>query len=96
MLSKRSIRQRFIIQLIFASASLIFIFSSILFFYIERSILDEKKQELLFYAKNIAQEKSIYGSLAPDITFGLDVEIIYLKQEHLDIELYETTKNFKT
>jgi len=96
MLSKRSIRQRFIIQLIFASASLIFIFSSILFFYIERSILDEKKQELLFYAKNIAQEKSIYGSLSPDTTFGLDVEIIHLEQEHLEMELYETTKNFKT
>jgi len=97
MFSTRSIRQSFIIQLIFASASLIFIFSSILYFYIERSILEDKTQELVFYAKNIAQEKSIYGSepISSD-SFGLNVEIIQLKSLHTDIQSYETTKNFKT
>jgi len=98
MFSTRSIRQSFLIQLIFASASLIFIFSSILYFYIERSILEEKEYELLSYAKNIAQEKSIYGSESEsaDTYLGLNVEIIYLKKAHLDIELYETTNNFKS
>jgi len=93
----RSIRQSFIIQLIFASASLIFIFSSILYFYIERSILDEKSQELITFAKNIAQEKSLYDSepIAAD-SLGLNVEIIKLKNIHSDIQSYETTKNFKT
>ena len=97
MFSTRSIRQSFIIQLIFASASLIFIFSSILYFYIERSILDEKSQELISFAKNIAQEKSLYDSeqLSTD-SLGLDVEIIQLKAMHTDIEHYETTKNYKT
>jgi len=97
MFSTRSIRQSFIIQLIFASASLIFIFSSILYFYIERSILDEKSQELISFAKNIAQEKSIYDSdqIATD-SLGLNVEIIQLKTIHSDIQSYETTKNFKT
>ena len=96
--SKRSIRQSFLIQLIFASASLIFIFSSILYFYIERSIFEEKYQELLSYAKNIAQNKSIYGSNmpSPDIYLGLNVEIIHLKKMHLDGDLYETSKRKKT
>jgi len=97
MFSTRSIRQSFIIQLIFASASLIFIFSSILYFYIERSILDEKSQELINFAKNIAQEKSLYGSTPATVdSFGLNVEVIQLKSLHTDIESYETTKDFKT
>jgi two-component system OmpR family sensor kinase len=97
MFSTRSIRQSFLIQLIFASASLIFIFSSILYFYIERSILDERTQELITYAKNIAQEESLYGSepVAAD-SLGLSVEIIQLNTPHSEIESYEMTQNFKT
>ena len=56
MLKKRSIRRNFLIQLIIASASLIFIFSSFLYLYIENSIYDEKHQELVQYAKNIANK----------------------------------------
>lgn len=98
MLSKRSIRQSFLIQLIFASASLIFIFSSILYFYIERSIFEEKHQELLNYAINIAHNESLYDTdiLSPDIYLGLNVEIIHLKKMHSDGDLYETTKGKKT
>lgn len=97
MLSKRSIRLSFLIQLIIASSSLILVFSSILYFYIEKSILDEKHQELLIYASNIASNESIYGSEipAPEIYLGLSVEVIYLKQAHLDIDFYETTKDSK-
>ena len=98
MFSKRSIRQSFLIQLIFASASLIFIFSSILYFYIENSIYEEKHQELLNYAKNVARNESIYGSEVPtpDLYLGLSLEIMYLNKTHLDIDVYETTKNKKT
>jgi two-component system OmpR family sensor kinase len=98
MFSKRSIRQNFLIQLILASASLIFIFSSILYFYIEKSIYEEKHQELIQFAKNISNNQAIYSLNAEtsDIYFGLDVEIVYLKNLDLDVDLYEKTENFHT
>ncbi len=98
MFSKRSIRSSFLIQLIFASASLIFIFSSILYFYIEKSIYDEKRQELLIYAKNIANNQSISNEIiiSPDMFFGLDITVIYLKKPQGDVDLYMGTKDFKT
>jgi len=98
MFSKSSIRQSFLIQLIFASASLIFIFSSLLYFYIQSSIIEEKHQELLVYAKNVASNESIYGAEipTPETYLGLSVEIIHLKKAYLDIDLYETTKNAKS
>ncbi|OHD96872.1 MAG: two-component sensor histidine kinase [Sulfurimonas sp. RIFCSPHIGHO2_12_FULL_36_9] len=98
MFSKRSIRLSFLIQLIIASFSLILIFSSILYFYIEKSIFNEKHQELLVYANNVASNESIYGSEVPtpDIYLGLSIEIMHLNKEHLDIDLYETTKDKKS
>jgi len=98
MFSKSSIRQSFLIQLIFASASLIFIFSSLLYFYIQSSIIEEKHQELLNYAKNVASNESIYGAEmpTPDAYLGLSIEIVHLKKTHLDIDLYEMTKNKKS
>lgn len=92
MFSKRSIRRSFLIKLIFASASLIFIFSSILYFYIEKSIYDEKRQELLHYAKNIANNKSIEQmGIFSDSQLSLSVEIIYLKKPEVNVDLYEDT-----
>ncbi len=93
MFSKRSIRRNFLVQLIFASILLIFTFSSFLYFYIERSIYDEKRQELIEYAKNIANNKSIMqmDDLSPDFFITLNVEVISLKKPHLDIDLYEKT-----
>lgn len=98
MFSKRSIRQSFLIQLIFSSASLIIMFSSILYFYIESSILEEKYKELLVYAKNISSNQSIYGPEvpAPEAYLGLSIEVIYLKQSLLDIDFFETTKDNKS
>jgi two-component system OmpR family sensor kinase len=98
MFSKRSIRQNFLIQLIFASASLILIFSSILYFYIEKSIYDDKKEELIHYAKNISSYKSVFEltDSMNDNFFSLNVEIIYLKKGHPDIEVYEKTQNKQT
>ncbi len=98
MFSKRSIRQSFLIQLIIASASLILIFSSILYYYIESSILEEKHEELLVYAKNIASNQSIYGQEVPtpEIYLGLSIEVIHLKQSLLDIDFFEITKEKKS
>ncbi|OQY39720.1 MAG: two-component sensor histidine kinase [Spirochaetaceae bacterium 4572_7] len=99
MFSKRSIRKSFLIQLLFSSASLILIFSSFLYFYIEKSIYDEKRLELLQYAKNIANNRSITQVdeyLIPDGILSLDVEIVYLKSKPLDVDLYESTKDFQT
>lgn len=98
MFSKTSIRLNFLIQLIISSASLILIFSSILYFYIENSILEEKYQELLVYAKNISTDQSIYGPdvPTPEAYLGLNIEVIYLKQSLLDIDFFEITKDNKS
>ena len=95
MFKKRSIRRNFIFQLIFASTSLIFIFSSFLYFYIENSIYDEKHQELIQFAKNITNNRSILHIEAdsPDALLGIDIEIITIKKLNNDIDLYESTKS---
>ena len=99
MFSKRSIRKSFLIQLLFSSASLILIFSSFLYFYIEKSIYDEKRQELLQYAKNISNDRSIVNVdeyLLPDGLLSLNVEIVYLKSRPLEVDLYESTREKRT
>ncbi len=98
MFSKKSIRKNFLIQLIFSSAILIFIFSSILYFYIEKSIYDEKKEELIHYAKNIANFKSVFSfeEAVSGNFLSLDVEVIYLKKLMGDMDVYEITKDKKT
>jgi two-component system OmpR family sensor kinase len=99
MFSNRSIRQSFLIQLIFSSASLIIIFSSALYFYIERSIYDEKRQELLQYAKSVSMgnaEMSIEDYNILDNVLSLDVKVIQLKSHYKDIDLYEKTQDNHT
>ncbi|EQB35586.1 histidine kinase [Sulfurimonas hongkongensis] len=98
MFLKRSIRINFLIQLIFASMSLIFIFSSFLYLYIENSIYDEKREELQQYAKNIANNQSLFNadSETTDALLGIEVEVIHIKRVNQDIDLYESTKNKQT
>ena len=99
MFSKRSIRQSFLIQLFFSSASLIIIFSSALYFYIEQSIYDEKRQELLQYAKSVSMgnaEMSIEDYNILDNVLSLDVKIIQLKSHHGNVDLYQKTYNDHT
>jgi two-component system OmpR family sensor kinase len=95
MFSKKSIRRNFLFKLIFASISLIFIFSSFLYLYIENSIYEDKHQELIQYAKNILNNRSVFEVDADtqDILLGIDVEIIKIKKINKDIDLYEDTKN---
>ena len=99
MFSNRSIRQDFLIQLIFSSASLIIIFSSALYFFIEKSIYDDKHQELLQYAKSVTAgnaEMSIEDYNILDNVLSLDVKVIQLKSHHGDVDLYEKTQDKHT
>ncbi len=94
----RSIRANFLIQLIFASVTLIIIFSSLLYFYIEKSIYDDKKAELIQYAKNISTYKSVFQTdeAMPENFFSLSVGIIYLKKTNTQMDVYEKTENKHT
>jgi len=99
MFSKRSIRKNFLIQLIFSSASLIVIFSSVLYLYIEKSIYDEKRQELLEYARNVSvgnADMRIEDYLILDNFLSLNVQIVELKSHFGDVDLYEKTQNKHT
>ncbi|MEA3229147.1 MAG: sensor histidine kinase, partial [Campylobacterota bacterium] len=92
--SKRSIRRNFLIQLLISLASMIIIFSSFLYFYIEKSIYDEKRYELLQYAKNIVNNKAIMDKddyFFAENLISLNIEVVYLKSENIDIDAYITT-----
>jgi two-component system, OmpR family, sensor kinase len=94
---QQSIRKNFLFQLLISSASLILIFSSLLYFYIEKSIYDEKKDELIHYAQNISNYKAVYdfGEL-PDNFLSLNIEVISLVSETEHIDVYEKTSENKT
>lgn len=93
MFARQSIRKNFLIQLLISSIALIIIFSSILYFFIERSIYDDKHNELVRYAKNISEYKSIYqqDDLHNEGFFSLSVEIIYLKKKNVVSAVYDKT-----
>ncbi len=95
MFSTQSIRTKFLIQLLFASASLIIIFSSILYFYIEKSIYAERIDALKHYAENIINNKSIIEEGSLHDTFGLSIDIIYLKNLSEEYEVYQKNEKFK-
>jgi len=96
--SKRSIRRRFLFQLIVASAALVILFSSFLYLFIKQSIYDEKQAELIGYAENISSYKSLLSAQQnnTDALMGVNVELITLtpNEEHLDF--YETMHKDKT
>jgi len=94
MFSKQSIRKNFLIQIIISTVTLIFIFSSMLYFFIEKSIYDEKHQELIKYAQNIANSQSLFqqDETFSENFFSLNIEIIYLKNKDVDVAEYEKTK----
>lgn len=98
MFSKRSIRRRFLFQLIVASAALVILFSSFLYLFIKQSIYDEKQAELIGYAENISSYKSLLSAQQnnTETLMGLNVELITLtpNEEHLDF--YETLHKDKT
>ncbi|HIC42802.1 MAG TPA: HAMP domain-containing histidine kinase [Sulfurimonas sp.] len=88
---QKSIRSRFLFQLLVASAALIFIFSSILYLYIQQSIYDDKKEELLRVAKHVVAYESIQSvSDSTDGILGLNIEMYSDENYDGGIELIET------
>jgi two-component system OmpR family sensor kinase len=81
LLSKRSIRTQFLIQLIVASAALLLIFSSFLYLYIQESIYDEKRTELLKLAKNVCDYESLFGTETAGTDALLEVSIEMISAE---------------
>ena len=95
MLSKRSIRTQFLVQLIVASAALLLIFSSFLYLYIQESIYDEKRTELLKVAKNLCDYESLYGSepASADTLLDVSVEMIDAHEAEKSAGFYETLRD---
>ncbi len=98
MFSKRSIRRRFLLQLIVASAALVLLFSSFLYLFIQQSIYDDKQAELISTAQNICTSKSLIAAQQnnPDLLLGLNVELITLQKEENLLEFYETQHKDKS
>ena len=98
MLIEKSIRKSFLIQLIFSSASLILIFSSLLYFYIEKSVYDEKREELKRYAQNISENKFVFtlDEALSDNVFSLNVEVIHIKNSNAQTSVYQKTEDNRT
>lgn len=90
-----SIQRNFLVQLLITSVTLIITFSFILYFFIKKSIYEEKQQELISYAKSIADLKDIHLK-DEDILPGIDIQIIYLKQKHINTDMYRKTKGKHT
>lgn len=98
MFSKRSIRRRFLFQLIVASAALVVLFSSFLYLFIQQSIFDEKQAELITFAENISSYRSLLSTQQnnTDALMGLNVELITLPPNEEYLEFYETPHEDKT
>ncbi|KIM11021.1 MAG: histidine kinase [Sulfuricurvum sp. PC08-66] len=94
MLSKRSIRSRFILQILVASAGLLIIFSSILYVYIQQSIFDEKRRELIHLAQNVVMHTAIdQPQQFPNETLGVTIDLVTIQEEVTTLLLGERTIN---
>lgn len=98
MFSDRSIRSRFLIQLIIATVALMITFSSILYLFIQSSIYDEKRNEMITFAENICSYKSLVDAqeTSNDALLGLTVELVKQSTPQDQIELIETSDNNHT
>jgi len=89
--SQQSIRSRFLIQLLIASAALIFIFSSILYLFIQQSIYEDKKEGLMRVAKHVVANESIQSVIdGTNGISGLNIEMHVDPSFDGSIELIET------
>jgi two-component system, OmpR family, sensor kinase len=96
MFNRRSIRQRFFIQLFLASFSLIFVFTSFTYFYIQNSMYNEKKEELLKIAQNIAAQQALDAIQNSGSIPTVSVSLVHLKHQIEDFDMYESTRNNQT
>ena len=86
----KSIRSRFLIQLLVASAALIFIFSSILYLFIQQSIYDDKREELMQVAKHVVAYESVQDVDESGALLGLSIELVTHTNKGNTIDFYET------
>ncbi|OQX58019.1 MAG: two-component sensor histidine kinase [Helicobacteraceae bacterium 4484_230] len=98
MFSKRSIRSQFLIQLIVATAALIFIFSSFLYFFIKQSIYNEKHDELLQFAQHVIAYESLIESRQENVDslLGLSMELVQKKKGYGGITMFEYVRDKRT
>lgn len=98
MFSKRSIRRRFLFQLIVASAALVVLFSSFLYLFIKQSIYDEKQTELITRAQNISTSKSLttLQQRDADPLSELKIDLITLQEHEGSLEFSEITNKDQT
>ena len=84
---QKSIKTRFTIQLLVASATLLIIFSSILYVYIQQSIYKERQQELLSIALNITKSEFVNNQsfLDNNPNIGVSIELVHLKQKNISL-----------
>lgn len=95
MFSARSIRNQFLFQLIVASAALIIIFSSILYIYIQSSIYDDKRAEMMQFAKNVTTYQSLSSPIQnqTDALLGLSLEMVFYDEGAFEPRLFEDEQN---
>ena len=87
----KSIRTRFLLQLLVASAALIFIFSSILYLFIQQSIYDDKREALLNVAKHVVAYESVQSVIdGTDGILALNIEMFSDPSFDGSIDLSET------
>lgn len=90
----KSIRSRFLLQLLVASAALIFIFSSFLYLFIQQSIYDDKKEALMAVAKRVVAYEAVHSVIDNgDGLLGLNIEMYANEDFNGNIDLIETTQN---
>ena len=73
-------------------------FSSILYLFIQSSIYDEKRDEMIVYAENICSYKSLVSAQEAnsDALLGLTVELVKRQSPYSQIELLESTIKTRT
>lgn len=97
LLPQKSIKTRFTIQLLVASAALLIIFSSILYVYIQQSIYKERQQELLSIALNITKSEFVNNQslLDNNPNIGVSIELVHLKQKNISLLFKEKSIDSK-
>ena len=95
MFPQKSIKTRFTIQLLIASAALLIIFSSILYVYIQQSIYKERQRELLSIALNITKSEFVDNQsfLDNNPNIGISITLVHLKQKNIPLLFNEKRVN---
>jgi len=95
LLPKRGIRQQFILQLFVASATLLLLFSTLLYSYITQSIIEEKKIELTQLASNITHNTKLNSNVVngSDSILNISVEMKTLQDNSKSVYFTQKYKN---